>query len=90
MDDADSANDEHFGEPDSMPIICPTKTRHVFSNLINNCLMHKLMNCSSQSFEALEKLLVVLIEGQFLTIPSLNEQFVTLLREEWPEVCLRF
>lgn len=52
--------------------------------------MHKLIGCSFRSFEALESLLVVLIEKHFLTIPSLNEQFVSLLREEWPEVNLWF
>ncbi|KAJ6624463.1 hypothetical protein Bhyg_17883 [Pseudolycoriella hygida] len=85
----ESTNDENLNEPDPMPVICPTKSRHIFSNLINNCLMHKLMSASSKSFDALEKLLLVLIKGEFLTIPSLNEQFVSLLREEWPEELLQ-
>lgn len=76
--------------PDSMPVICPIKSRHLFSNMINNCLMHRLIHASSKSFEALEKLLIVLIKDHFLTIKSLNEQFVTILREEWPEVNLSF
>lgn len=75
-----------YDEPDSLPVICPTKTRHIFSNIINNCLMHKLINSPPNSFDALERVLVALIEKNFLTLPSLNEQFVTLLREEWPDV----
>lgn len=87
-EEIDSKNDEPVDEPGNIPVICPTKTRHIFSNLINSCLMHKLMNVSLKSFEALERLLLVLIENQFLTKPSLNEQLVSLLREEWPEVSL--
>lgn len=85
-DDDASSNDECPREPDDVPFICPKKARHVFSNMINACLMHKLMSCPAQSFVALERLLVVLLEKEFLTIASLNEQFVALLREEWPEV----
>lgn len=88
IEETDSSNDEPLDDPASIPFICPTKTRHLFSNLINGCLMHKLMNATAKSFEALEKLLVVLIEKQLLTISSLNEQFVSLLRMEWPEVSL--
>lgn len=85
-DDTDNTDDEYPDGPDSVPLICPVKSRHVFSNLINACLMHKLMHCTLTSFQALERLLMVLLEKQFLTISSLNEQFVSLLREEWPEV----
>lgn len=77
-------------DPDNIQLICPTTARHIFSNLINHSQMHRLMNSSSNSFEALERLLVALIENRFLTISSLNEQFVSLLREEWPEVSLLF
>lgn len=86
MEETDNSNDEPTVGPDDIPVICPTKSRHVFSNLISNCQMHKLMLSSSQSFEALERLMVVLMQNKFLTISLLNEQFVSLLREEWPEV----
>lgn len=81
---ADSDDSEY--PLDNQPIICPTKSRHIFANIISSCLMRKLITCSIKSFEALERLLVILIEKSFVTIPSLNEQFVSLLREEWPEV----
>lgn len=81
--------EDAIDDPDSIPVICPIKSRHLFSNIISNCLMHKLVNSSQKSFEALEILLVVLIEKNFLTASSLNEQFVTILREEWPEVIFK-
>ncbi|KAG4073020.1 hypothetical protein HA402_009439 [Bradysia odoriphaga] len=86
MDGADGDDSE---ERDNLPNICPTKSRHIFSNLISNCLMHRLIACPFNSFEALERLLVILIEKSFVTIASLNEQFVSVLREEWPEDLLK-
>lgn len=82
IEETESTSDD----PDSIPLICPIKSRHIFSNVINNCVMHKLLNSSTKSFDALERLLVALIEKNFVTAPSLNEQFVTIFREEWPEV----
>lgn len=66
------------------------KSPYIFHTAISSCFLLQLTMTSSPggAFDAFEKLLIHLIENNFLTINTLNTQCVALLRDEWPSVSI--